>query len=426
MNRVIALLGLVLCCGSVLPGPVTDLHVEIEHELSSTTDPMAAALMDLQLAIARAQQQLQAEPAFDTELDQVDGYRHLLRSLVKGIEDGVLQNPDYPYFRILDFWLREGGDNPDQRYAFSPVRGGEHYRIWGNMGSAKRIELQLYAGRAWDGSGRSLGYLNFENIHVSDDGEFEIWLSPKPHGGNWLANPAEATDVFIRHVYDNWDNTRPGSAHIDRIGWEGKRQSAQSPTSLAEGIRQASDMFTASAATWPAVVQRFEQRLPANRLSLPHDTYSQGGAKGRWMSSGHFDLSDGDALVIVMPQTAAAYQAIQLTDRWFASLEYANNVSSLNTIQSDLAPDGRFYYVLSATDPGYPNWLDTGGHLKGTMLLRWDGLTEALAEAQQPIVHKLPLPELGRVIPGEPTVTEDERKRIRAARRRHLQTTANR
>ncbi len=279
MNRVIALLGLVLCCGSVLPGPVTDLHVEIEHELSSTTDPMAAALMDLQLAIARAQQQLQAEPAFDTELDQVDGYRHLLRSLVKGIEDGVLQNPDYPYFRILDFWLREGGDNPDQRYAFSPVRGGEHYRIWGNMGSAKRIELQLYAGRAWDGSGRSLGYLNFENIHVSDDGEFEIWLSPKPHGGNWLANPAEATDVFIRHVYDNWNNTRPGSAHIDRIGWEGKRQSAQSPTSLAEGIRQASDMFTASAATWPAVVQRFEQRLPANRLSLPHDTYSQGALK---------------------------------------------------------------------------------------------------------------------------------------------------
>ena len=55
----------------------------------------------------------------------------MLRSMAKSLEAEVIQDPDYPYFRILDFWLREGGDNPDQRYAFSPIRGGEAYRVWG-------------------------------------------------------------------------------------------------------------------------------------------------------------------------------------------------------------------------------------------------------------------------------------------------------
>jgi hypothetical protein len=53
----------------------------------------------------------------------------MLRAFAKGMEAEILQDADYPYFRILDFWLKEGGDNPDQRYAFSPIRGGETSRV---------------------------------------------------------------------------------------------------------------------------------------------------------------------------------------------------------------------------------------------------------------------------------------------------------
>ena len=39
----------------------------------------------------------------------------------------------------------------------------------------------------------------------------------------------------------------------------------------------------------------------------------------------------------------------------------ANRQSSLNGHQAVLDPDGVFRAVISARDPGVPNWLDTGG-----------------------------------------------------------------
>ena len=39
-----------------------------------------------------------------------------------------------------------------------------------------------------------------------------------------------------------------------------------------------------------------------------------------------------------------------------------------STLQSD---DGSVTLVISATDPGHPNWIDTAGHDHGTMCVRW-------------------------------------------------------
>jgi hypothetical protein len=80
---------------------------------------------------ARDRGAIRASPAFDTNAERAAGYPHLARTIIQSIETGVLQDPDFPNFRILDFWLRTGGGNPDQRDAFSPIRGGEPYRIWG-------------------------------------------------------------------------------------------------------------------------------------------------------------------------------------------------------------------------------------------------------------------------------------------------------
>ena len=117
---------------------------------------LAAGLAAFVEKIQTSEAQIRKSPSFGSEADRVGGYMHLARSIIRALEEGVLQDPDYPYFRILDFWLREGGDNSDQKYAFSPIRGGEAYRIWGNLGSARRLELQLYAGHPWSGSGAKM------------------------------------------------------------------------------------------------------------------------------------------------------------------------------------------------------------------------------------------------------------------------------
>jgi len=390
-------------------------------------DPLAAAFDELVTTLRAVEQDIRRAPAFGDEQERIGGYRPILRSIAKGLEAEVRQDPDYPYFRILDWWLREGGDNPDQRYAFTPIRGGESYRVWGELGSAARVELQIYAGRPWDGSGKSAGYLTFEEIEVTPDGSFEIWITADERDGNWLRNPPEGTTLFARHVYADWSDQPTGDIHIDRVGFEGERRPPETEAELAAKIRAASAMFGTTARTWPAFVQRrYVGGGPTNSIRPPYDTYLLGGARGRWMSGGYFELGEGEALVVRMPPTSAQYQAIQLADLWMASLEHGNQVSSLTTEQSVASDDGAYWYVIANEDPGHANWLDAGAIRRGTIMIRWDGVQGALDETQHPSSELIRLEEVDERIPGVRKVTAEEREATRAARREHLQRRAHR
>lgn len=404
------------------PGPPGQPAVVV-----SGGDPLAAAFGELVATLRAVESDIRNAPAYGDEQERIGGYRHILRSIAKGLEAEVRQDPDYPYFRILDWWLREGGDNPDQRYAFSPIRGGEAYRVWGELGSATRVELQIYAGRPWDGTGKSAGYLTFEEIELGPDGAFEIWVTPEEREGNWLRNPPEGTTLFARHVYADWNDQPTGDIHIDRVGFEGKRRPPETEAELAAKIRAASVMFGTTARTWPAFVQRrYVGGGPENTIRPPYDTYALGGARGRWMSGGYFELADGEALLIRMPATSAAYQAIQLADMWMASLEHGNQVSSLTTEQSVLSEDGAYWYVVANEDPGHANWLDAGAIRRGTIMIRWDGVQGTLSEAQFPSSERVRLEDLAERIPGFAPTSVEQREAARRARREHLQRRAHR
>jgi hypothetical protein len=380
--------------------------------------------------IKSSEAHLRKSPAYGSDAEQADGYLHLARSIIRALEEGVLQDEDYPYFRILDFWRREGGDNSDQRYAFSPLRGGETYRVWGSLGSARRIELQLYAGLPWTGKGRSAGYLPFEDIEIAEDGSFEITLSAEraANASTWLENPADTTTVFVRHIYDDWsDEPATGHVHIDRVGYEGRRRPDETVADTAARFVEAAELLEQTATLWPDFVQqRYVRARPAHEAATLMDTYPLGGAKGRWMSSGHFELPPGKALLFKTWPTQAKYQAIQLTDMWFSSLEYANQVSSLTTRQSLKSDDGAYYYVVSREDPGHANWLDTGGLARGVFLLRYDGVRGDIPTTQHPSAELVDMASLPERIPGFKRVTEAERAAVRAARREHVQLRFNR
>lgn len=388
---------------------------------------LATAFQNLIQALQQAEQGIRQSPSFGTEQEQVGGYRHLLRSFAKGMEAEVIQDADFPYFRILDFWLKEGGDNPDQRYAFSPIRGGKTYRVWGALGSAVRLELQIYAGRPWDGSGKSVAYLNYEDIEFDEQGQFEIFVSASKRDGVWMPNPPNATTLFARHIYDDWNVQTTGHIHIDRVGFEGKRKPPESAEQLAARIEAATTMFSTTALTWPTFVnRRYIDAREANSVAPPYDTYALGGAKGRWMSGGHFSLAEDELLLLRLPETSAQYQAVQLTDMWFASLEHANQVSSLTTQQSLQADDGSYYYVISQNDPGYPNWLDSGSLSRGLFLIRWDGVNGQLTEQQNPSATVIKVSDLEKSVPGFVTVSQGQREQVREQRRRHLQLRSHR
>lgn len=430
-QRAPAALGSLLLCLLLLPAcahrepPVP--QPQEPQAAPRPSDALSEAFDELVLTLRQVESDIRKSPSFGDEAEQVGGYRHLLRSIAKGLEAETLQDPDYPYFRILDWWLREGGDNPDQRYAFTPIRGGETYRIWGELGSATRVEFQIYAGRPWDGTGTSAGFLAFEELELAEDGSFDIWVSPEARPGNWLANPKGGTTLFARHIYGDWTDEQTGDIHIDRVGYEGKRRPPESADELAARIRTAANVFGTTARTWPAFVEkRYSGARDKNTVAPPYDTYSLGGAKGRWMSGGYFELGTDQALVVRVPKTRAHYQAIQLTDMWFASLEHGNQVSSLTSSQSTLASDGAYYYVISQSDPGVQNWLDVGNLARGTFLLRWDGLMGELDEREFPSAYVVSISELEAQVPSFKRVSEADREETRRARRQHLQLRSHR
>ncbi len=417
---------LMLSCAQP-PAPSRDADDRPIADDLEAVDPLGAAFDELVDTLRAVEEDIRQSPAYGDEQERIGGYRHILRAIAKGLEAEVRQDPDYPYFRILDWWLREGGDNPDQRYAFTPIRGGEAYRVWGELGSATRVELQIYAGRPWDGTGRSAGYLTFEEIELEADGSFEIWVTPEPHGGNWLRNPPEGTTLFARHVFARWDQQPTGDIHIDRVGYEGQRRPPETEAELAAKIRAASVMFGTTARTWPVFVQRrYVASGPKNSVRPPYDTYALGGARGRWMSGGYFELDEGEALLIRLPTTNAQYQAIQLADMWMASLEHGNQISSLTTEQSVLSDDGAYWYVIANGDPGHANWLDAGELRRGTIMIRWDGVQGRLDESRFPTAMLVPFAETQEHVPGIRSASEADRERTRAARREHLQRRAHR
>jgi len=53
------------------------------------------------------------------------------------------------------------------------------------------------------------------------------------------------------------------------------------------------------------------------------------------------------------------------------TLDYRNLTSAVNGSQLKLEEDGTYRIVISARDPGVPNWLDTDGHPEGSIFWRF-------------------------------------------------------
>lgn len=390
----------------------------------SGADELHAAFTELLRVLETGAASLEHFTAGSDEVGLARGYQHLGRTVIRGLEEHLLRDPDHPLSRVLDDRIRTGGDNPDQRYLFAPVRGGEQYRVWGRKGSAARIELQLYSREPYGAEDVGVGYLPDEQIQYNADGTFTVELGPDVQGKSALVNPAEATILNVRQIYDEWVDRDPGAVFVDRVGWEGARRMADDPAASADRWRAAAADIASSIRCWPELVENgILTFLEPNTLSPLMSPGEKAGVVGRWMAIGHFALGPEDAVLIDMPPSGAPYEGAQLADLWFGSLEYASATSSISGTQAVTAPDGHRYLVLSLEDPGYTNWLDPAGVVRGVVQLRYDGLAEQPAPEAAPSAQLVHVDELAERIPGfgGDCVDQARRKEQRAMRRRHVQ-----
>ncbi len=112
---------------------------------------------------------------------------------------------------------------------------------------------------------------------------------------------------------------------------------------------------------------------------------SEGGGRGtpdQTYALGPYELAADEALELDLAFPPCAYASVALWNRFSQSVDRRFHCSTLNHREVVVDPDGHTRIVVAHRDPGVPNWLDTGGRIRGTLFFRF-----LLAEsAPQPIV----------------------------------------
>ncbi len=149
--------------------------------------------------------------------------------------------------------------------------------------------------------------------------------------------------------------------------------------------------------TFLAFPEWFYLKLPVNTLTAPRST--PGGLTSQFSSVGHFDLDDGQAMVVTVPASDAPYQGIQLGSMWYVSLDYINHQTSLTSHQAKVDADGMLRFVISERDPGVANWLERTGHRRGYVQIRWQRLSRDLTPEDGPRVDIVAVDDLPGWLP---------------------------
>ena len=110
-----------------------------------------------------------------------------------------------------------------------------------------------------------------------------------------------------------------------------------------------------------------------NQLSLKDQTMFQraGGDPNIYYIHGYWELEEDEVLIIQTNIHSCDYWNFQLDNYWMESLDYRYLRIAINNESATLNEDGTVTIAISAIDPGIKNWIETGGHKLGTMLLRW-------------------------------------------------------
>jgi hypothetical protein len=158
--------------------------------------------------------------------------------------------------------------------------------------------------------------------------------------------------------------------------------------------------------------------MPANHFDLAWSADRAGAMRNQVYVMGRFDLRPDEAFVVDVDDGGAEYFTVPLSNIWGTTLEIVDRTGSLNKAQSHPGEGGGYTYVISATDPGTRNWIDTDGLNEGILTLRMaefgpDGPREDLG-ARGRVVK---LDDLDAEVPGLDRVTPEERAGELAARR---------
>jgi len=335
---------------------------------------------------------------------------------------------------------------PDIYYhATAGLAPGATYELDGTVG--KGTEALAIATEAITGS-TAVSKDSLELDHglvVNPDGTFTIDIGPtEPTGAVNFINDSDATtngdaSLLIRDVLGDWAQG-PGSISIHcvtdcpaffSIPTTGIFPSTDTATADIDSLTGTSttqitsvdSLLTTLFTAFGNIVGPFNQEnmglaevagieLPANTMSplAPETSVFATGLPSADVSGGNFDLDPSEALIVKVPDVPSAYSGIELMNVFGAALPSTLAQTTLNNTTTFQDPDGYTYYVVSATNPGVANWLDSSGVTSGEIFARFENLPDGTDATGLPVTTELvPVAEVSQYLPADtPAVSPAE------------------
>ncbi|MET0985661.1 MAG: hypothetical protein ABW034_09675 [Steroidobacteraceae bacterium] len=354
-------------------------------------------------------------------------YQQLFKTTSMSYLALFLGDPQHPdFWPIFNQAYSLGATNPDAAYCIAPLEGNGTYKISGFRGTVRMIDFQIGMGqfypRGQGGLAPSIVNYDIDSLHIGNDSSFEVIASskrPEHYTGDWWHLDPRATHVFVRQVAYDWLREVDGRLAIERLDRPAMRP-RPSIQELQANLQQISSSAQNYLALSTGMLKRYLKEGLINRVTV-RDLAGAGGFVDikQLYIEGLIDIDDDEALIFEMQiPRRCRYWNLQTTDGLWNAVDYVNRQSSLNGHTARLDADGRFRAVISAHDPGVPNWLDTGGYRQGSVfgrLLECDSVPT-------PTVTRVRLADVREHLhSATPSITADQRDAALRIRRKGAQ-----
>lgn len=285
-----------------------------------------------------------------------------------------LQTPAHRWFGVDFKGDRWGIDNPDNLYAYACIDNRSQYVVRGKMREPALSEFTLTVmergGPYPDAFPHSACCLTADQIETQADGSFVVAVDSGPANGrtNHMRSTPGTVGLLQRYSFGDWNREMIPHLTVERVGGTALPPEPAKDELVKRTVEKLRSFF-------PAMMDflfKASYRKEANQMGTASPT--PGGLLTQMTSFGHFHIQDDEALILRIDPVGAKYLGFQIYDHWGIGMEYVSATGSLNHAQAALDSDGNYRLVVSPTDPGVQNWVDTEKLHAGGMLVRWQSL----------------------------------------------------
>jgi hypothetical protein len=286
-------------------------------------------------------------------LTQAEGYRYLSRLVRAGLEAFIeYSDPKAPALRrMVHETVKIGADNPDNYYQNAVISGEYEYLITGKRNTVHFLGVSTQKGNY--GGGRGLpptGFLDASDLHLDDNGCFEIVVSCEKKGRNWLPMESDTGLLIVRQTFGNRDKEVPAELTIKRLGGE-NIPSPVTPQSVDHGLKTASQLVAGVSllfSKWAKDFSKHTNQLP--RMDPAKSNAAGGDPKIAYYHS-YWKLEPEEALLIEAMPPDCEHWNFQLNNHWMESLDYRYFTIHVNKFTASYREDESVLIIVAHQDP---------------------------------------------------------------------------